>query len=727
TREDVRELADVAPGMAARMRFVAQALRPAETTQTWRSFRESQSPAQLASALEGVSVFEAADEREEALALAVALRETLETPGATAALITPDRNLARRVRAELARWDIDIDDSGGEPLANSPHGVLARLTLACAAPSCAAAPLLALLRHPLTRLGYDAREASRRVDLAEIGLLRGLRPDLTDIDAALEIARARRDDMHAHRTLKAFREADFDDVRDLLGRLHAALAPLRAMPPGASVRQWAHAHGLAVAAIAQAPEGAREHTGLDAGAFALMMDDFAHSHDMKFPFAAADYEVFFEACAREAVVRSVRANHPRIKSLGLLEARLIDVDVALLGGLDEAIWPPAARTDAFLSRPMRAELGLSPPERRIGQTAHDFVQALGARRVVISRALKRGGAPTTPSRFLQRLEALGGEAWRERGARGARYLELARLLDAPRETRPIKRPEPRPDLALRPMQLSVTRIETLRRDPYAIYAERVLRLAPLDGLDLEEGVREAGTRLHGVLAKFQKAHPRGPLPAHAAQEIEAIARADYANDLRDPEFRAFHWPRVQANLAAFLAWDGERRDDIDEVLAEQSGDLRIALRDGSEFKLTGTADRIERRTDGAYAVVDFKTGAPPSTRVVNCGMAPQLTLEARMISHGAFVEIPPGAQVASALYVRLGGKDDVETREATGKEPLADAVLSHYEGLVTLLDEFRDPATAYVPRTYPQFITYAGPYDHLSRYREWSTGGGEGE
>ena len=148
-------------------------------------------------------------------------------------------------------------------------------------------------------------------------------------------------------------------------------------------------------------------------------------------FSGETYLAFFSRAASATALRMQKKTHPRLKILGLLEARLIDADLILLGGLDETIWPPEARSDAFLNRPMRATLGLSPPERKIGQTAHDFVMAMGAPRVILSRAHKRDGSPMVASRFIQRLAAVAGDAFADCRARGARYLELARALDRP--------------------------------------------------------------------------------------------------------------------------------------------------------------------------------------------------------------------------------------------------------------------------------------------------------
>ena len=82
--------------------------------------------------------------------------------------------------------------------------------------------------------------------------------------------------------------------------------------------------------------------------------------------------------------------------------------------------------DPWLSRPMRHELGLDLPERRIGLSAHDFAQLLGADEVILTHAAKVGGAPAVASRFLHRLEAVAGEArWEAAKRAGENYVRFA--------------------------------------------------------------------------------------------------------------------------------------------------------------------------------------------------------------------------------------------------------------------------------------------------------------
>ena len=320
---------------------------------------------------------------------------------------------------------------------------------------------------------------------------------------------------------------------------------------------------------------------------------------------------------------------------------MLSFDLTLLGGLDETVWPPAAQTDAFLNRAMRAALGLSAPERRIGQTAHDFVAALGASRAILSRAKKRGGSPTVASRFLQRLGAVAGEAAiaaMER--RGERWLNFARRLDRPETISPIARPEPRPALNLRPTKLSVTRIEALRRDPYAIYAERILDLLPLPQVGAVAGFREIGTVWHAALEEFAETAPLRESEEEARRRLFAAAERVFAALNADPAFRALRWPRIVKGLEEFLVFDAERRAEASALYFELDGALDIAVPGAPTFTLTARADRIEILRSGGAAIIDYKTGAPPGDKEVIVGFAPQLTLEAAMLLRGGFAKAP---------------------------------------------------------------------------------------
>ena len=715
-RSGVRPLGEPEGTLADRARFVAEALRPADTTDLWRDYRRKVPQKVIAAALAGVSLVEAADEREEALCLAIAMREALETPGRTAALVTPDRELARRVRGELLRWNVEVLDSGGAPLAASPLGLLARLVVAAASRMDAGA-VTALLAHPLTTFGGTRADVARLAALLEIGVLRVVPPAGKTADQIFAAAREAAGDRHAHPAQSAILPEDWRDLEALWRTLCDRLAPLRVLTGERPLHTWVEAHAAVVAAVAH--DGAAD----EAEALAALFAELAPSGAPPLRFDAEAYGVFFGRVAGEIVLRNTDRPHPRLAIYGLLEARLMRADVMLLGGLDETIWPPQATSDAFLNRPMRHDLGLSPPERRIGQTAHDFAQALGQRDVVLSRARKRGGAPCVPSRFLLRLEALGGKAWEACRHRGAAVLELAHALDRPKHASvAIKRPRPTPPVALRPDRLSVTQIETLRRDPYAIYAAHILELAPLPRVGAELDASAFGSLMHEALHAFAKRDASAGSPDARRAALTAIVRDLFASALRDPNFKAFRWPLILKAIEVFLRFDGKQRETTREIVVETTGKLALTLADQSRFTLSARADRIDHHRDGTATLIDYKTGTPPGNREVQVGFAPQLTLEAAILRGGGF-GAPHEGEIA-ATYLKLGGKDGGMERALTfDTETFADVTARHFDGLHRLLSSFRSEATGYPSRPFPKYARDTGDFDHLARVREWSLTG----
>jgi len=725
-REDVTRLGSPSPQLAARSAFLSEALRPAESTDLWRERGWALSPLSLAAALQGVAIVVADNENEEALALAIAMRETLETPGKTAALITPDSSIARRVSAELARWGVEVEDSAGRTLGQSAAGALARLILETAIEfmprSC-----LALLAHPAVRFGRSLGQIEAATRALELAVFRAIPlASLDHLDRAFAAARAAAQDSHAHPAIRHVSERDRQAAEALARDVAAALAPLRALGPSASLRDCLAQHRAAFSAAIAGAHGAQEDArGLEQ--LTQLMDEWSEAAAGGFPIALSEYAALFDDAVAAARAPPASGGHPRLQVLGLLEARLLSFDRVLLAGLDERVWPPAVETDAFLNRPMRAALGLSAPERRIGQTAHDFVAALGAREAVLARAKKRGGEPTVASRFLQRMAAAAGrEAMEEPEERGDRYLAFARALDRPAAFRPQPRPAPRPPVELRPKALSVTRIETLRRDPYAIYAEYILRLKALEAVERDMRPRETGMAWHAALEEFVEAYPSGALPPHARDHLLSIAKARFALLRDDPAF-ALQWPNIEKGLDFFLAFERMTRPAIAQIWVERQGAVEVTLASGTPFKLSARADRIDALNSGGARLVDYKSGAPPSAKEVKAGFSPQLTLEAAMLQRGGFEGL--AARTAEeAVYLKLGGPSGGEEKHAGGKaENILELAEQHFAALQTLLNAFACEDTPYLSRPFPKFAPRFSDYDHLARIKEWSATGGESD
>nr|WP_246735995.1 double-strand break repair protein AddB [Enterovirga sp. DB1703] len=738
-RSAVTPLGPRDPALEPRRRLLSEIMRPADTTDLWAEISKVERHIVASEGTDGLVLIEAADEREEALAIAVALRETLATPGRRAALVTPDRSLARRVAAELGRWGIRIADSAGIPLADTAPGRLARLAAEAAALDFQPVQVLALLAHPQVTLGLAREEVERGAAALELGVLRGPapRPGLDGIAAAYRLRRAgksRREPLPA----RILSPEDWDLAAEILQRLDLAFGPFR--QAGADGRlvdlvRLAGLHADAVAGLTDLPPGtgrppdpARDCLdGLFDELAATRVEDGAGRSILG---RFSDYPAFFSALARDRqLAPEIRGTHPRIRILGLLEARLIEADRVVLGGLDETIWPPVAETDAFLNRPMRLKLGLTPPERRIGQTAHDFVQALGVRDAIVSRARKRGGKPTVPSRFLERLQAFAGKpVWSEMVARGDRYRRLAAALDTPRPVPPLRRPEPQPGPERFPRKLSVTEIETLVRDPYAIFARHVLRLEPLDPIAVQPSAAERGTILHEIVGGFAAAHPK-ELPADA--EAELLQRgADRFGPIEEayPELYALWWPAFVRFVPAYLEWERKRRARLSAIHVERSGQIAIPIADGDVFMLRARADRIEYGTGSEAVIIDFKSGRVPSDREVAVGFSPQLTLEAAMLMRGGFDRVPAAEALPVLEYVKIGGREllrerAVETPKKDGRS-IAALVEEHLEGLEKLVRRYAVEGAGYRSRPYPQYARAHSPYDHLARVKEWSATAG---
>jgi ATP-dependent helicase/nuclease subunit B len=725
-REDVATLGAPSPALEARSAFLSEALRPAESTDLWRERGWTLSPLALAAALQGVAIIVADNENEEALALAIAMRETLETPGKTAALVTPYPSIGRRVATELARWGVEVEDSAGRTLAQTPAGVLARLILE-AAIEFTPLSFLALLAHPATRFGRSLGQVETATRALELVVFRAVPIEsLDDLERALTAAWAAADDRHAHPAIRRIGEANRKAAETLARDVASTLVPLRALGPNASLRDCLVQHRTAIAATTSELQGSAED-GPGFAQLTQLMDEWSEAAVGTFATALNEYAALFDDAL--ASTRAPRANggHPRLQILGLLEARLLSFDRVLLAGLDETVWPPAVETDAFLNRPMRAALGLSAPERRIGQTAHDFVAALGAREAILSRAKKRGGQPTVASRFLLRMAASAGPlAMKEPEERGELYLTFARALDRPTAFQPQRRPAPRPAVELRPKALSVTRIETLRRDPYAIYAEYILRLKALETVEGEIGPRETGVAWHATLQQFVEAYPSGALPTEARDRLLSMARTCFAMLSDDPAF-ALHWPNIERGLDFFLAFECDTRDSIVQAWVERQGVLVVPLANGTPFKLSARADRIDFLRSGGARIIDYKSGAPPKVKEVKAGFSPQLTLEAGMLQQGDFDGLPR-LQTEQAIYLKLGGAAGGEEKHAGGKaENIGHLAEQHLAGLMMLLDAFACEDTPYLSRPFPKFVPRFSDYDHLARIKEWSATGGESD
>ena len=706
TREDVKLWPGAKPA-GIREELLSETLRPAPTTDAWRALVEKRAP-QMAAAFDGLTLIEAADPAEEARAIALILREVLESETRTAALVTPDRALARRVAAEMERFEIAIDDSAGRPLAHTPSGAFLCLIAEAAESKFAPVPLLALLKHPLAA-GGTARghhlHMVRALDLC----LRGPAPDAGADGIRRAITRQTGD-----------RSAPCDPaVAPWFERIAATLQPLTKILNGPARLGDAVAAHLAAAEVLAADDkqgGAdrlwRGDAGLTAREFLAQMGEAAAR---LLPMVPGSYAQLFRQFALERSVRPRFGQHPRLFILGPLEARLQRHDVMVLGGLNEGTWPAHAAIDPWLSRPMRRQLQLESPERAIGLAAHDFATLAAGPRVYLTRSRKADGTPTVASRWLQRLLQLArGLNCEEKLTAGTDYTGIAQHLLQPKNVTRIEKPRPTPAVALRPRKLSVTEIETWLRDPYAIYARHILKLKPLDPLEAPFGPRERGTLIHRALEKFLIACP-GALPADAEKRLIEIADAVFAEFAIPKSILAIWRPRFLRAAQWFVASERGREAAIVKRHLEKRGEMTIPA-PGGDFVLHGRADRIDELPGGEGAVIDYKTGRPPTNRQVETLLAPQLPLEAAMLAGGKFVDIAALTPV-DLIYIQLGGGNPPGKIITIGNAGALTNRAMDY--LSTRIAQFDDAAHPYPPRVIPVSTKADGDYDHLARVREW--------
>lgn len=710
-RGDVVTWGGVADVPAGRVSLLSRALLPAQALHAWR---QPWHPDAL-----DLQRLMSADQQEEAAAIAMVLRDALQTPNTRAALVTPDRDLAARVSAELLRWGVVADDSAGEALADSPPAVFLRLVVRMVADGFSPISLLSVLKHPLAAVGLPTARCRGAARSLELAALRGPKPapGLTGLRRAAEHAPA--------------------GCHDLVARLETCVAPLLrvmanvAVAPAAAMAALVAA-GEALAATDEETGPDRLWAGEEGNALATLLTEAIEAIDSLPDQKPADLPRLLDALLTGAAVHSRRAlrgradteEHPRIFIWGLLEARLQSVDLIVLGSLAESVWPPTTDPGPWMSRPMRRNSGLPSPEVAIGQAAHDFVSTLCAAPVaVLSCPRRRDNAPTVPSRWLARIGAfLDGHsvAFPEHPAS-----HWVRMLDQPAGLPvPATPPRPCPAVALRPRRLSVTEIETWLSDPYAIYAKHVLRLRSLDPLEQLTDAAEYGSLVHAGLNRFL-GDVKEKLPSDARRRLrEAMDAELLAAGLR-AALVAWWRPRLHRIADWVIEEEVVRRSTFapTSIASEASGEWHLETPNG--FLLTGRADRIERRPDGTLAIIDYKTGLLPAQTAVDAGFAPQLPLEAAMVEAGAFGAAMRG-QVAALTYWHLTGGSAVgEARSLFKGDPaaIACATAEARDKLLALIATYDDPARAYLAQPHPGHRPRFPAYAQLARVAEWDLSG----
>lgn len=719
-----------------RSRLVSLALAASSFTSGWVEKTADLAMQHATDALQQVSLLEAVNERQEALAIAIAMREVLQDPQKTAALVTPDRSLARRVSAELGRFNIDIDDSGGTSLQNTPAVIFLRQIAAVCFSEPDNTSIASMIKNPFCLAGNSSEAAMRNGRQFELVALRGTinTPQAGKFQLCIAAKKTSlQEETYVPDAVRQIDEPAWQELSAHCARLDEILVPVTEAGKGDKPLSLATLFRVLVRAghelslnekkqsVLRNVQGFREFSNLAAEIFASAAGGY-EVHPGGFP-------AILDALLGSIVSRQRYATHPRLHIYGPLEVRLLNHDRVILGGLNEGTWPRTAGNGAFLNRVMRQELGMASAERRTGLAAHDFQQLMGNAEVVLSRSARVDKSPTVASRWLQRLTALAGEDQaRAMQNRGNGYISLAVALDQA-DGRPnrAERPHPAPPAEARPKTLPVTDIETWIRDPYALYAKRVLRLRPLPELEREPDALLKGTLYHAIMEKYSKS---GLMQAGTDKRLEGLlAIADMEISAENlPAETALVWKlRFEEIAPEFVKWEEQYHfaNSVSETFVEASGGMELA---NGSFKLTARADRIDVLGDGSLFVLDYKTGSNPTPAQART-FSPQLALEGLIARAGGFGEVPKG-DLADLVYVRLRRGSNFKVQQISGKNcTLETIVRSSGSRIEELVRGYQNPEQEYISRMLPfKEGEITGDYDHLARTREWSFGEeGEGD
>ncbi len=767
-RGDVQTVGDAKaePRHKIRQRFISEALRPATTTKAWQDLPNTLA-SDLKTALEGVQVIDAPNAQDEAEAVALILREVAETPGRTAALVSPDRILARRVGVRLESWGIRVDDSAGRPFVKTAPGTFLDLVIAAISSDFAPTDVIALLKHPLARLGLDPftiRKTARALEIAAFRtayLGRGL-DGINDalLRARLDVETKRR----LHKSVRRIHTEDWDNAHLIMERLTDAFTPLVPLfdRRGAhDLNAFVRAHIETAEALATHPDkkdskpqninGNDKNFKEDApnteacdtdttsplwmGAAgeqgSLFFANLLSDTTPELSITGADYADLYRSLVVGLNIRERNPVHPRLSIWGLFESRLQQPDVIILGSLNEGVWPKTADPGPWLNRAMRHSLKLPSPEEDIGREALDFATLMGADTVYLTRSEKTGGDPTVPSRWLLRIRALlAGLDAEDLLQSTTPWVEWARARDDVRRVPSITAPQPRPPVALRPRKMSVSNVERWIKNPYAVFARNILDLEPLDPLGKAPGPDLRGSIIHEALARFSKAHPIGS-EGIKTQDALAAALMEQANDViadykAHPRIAAFWLPRIERFAEWFSETEAQRRQGVSRVVEETKGSL-VFKAPGGPFEVSARADRIDV-TDTGLIITDYKTGKPPSEKDVETGKSPQLVLEAAIALLGEGFERTDDTRAVSALRFisASGGIPPGEEHTVLAKKDIketAERVVGELKELATAYD---DPATPYTALRRQKFDYRFDDFAHLARVAEWSGSDSDG-
>ena len=687
-----------------RNKLISLALRPAPITNQWLEYGPQLKP-HLNKATQNLELIEADTIKEEALTIATRLRYAAEV-GQEAVLISPSRNLTRRVNANLERWGIEADDSAGIPLQLSTTGIFLRSIAKCFGNPTFSHDFLALLKHPLTHSGKNRNIHNLMVMEIEVGQFNGTKilrggPPFIDFDLL---------------SGWAAKDPSKEIWSQWLSNIFQPLQTAREM----ELYEWLHLLKKTAENLSDSPENTYESKvwEKDSGVAALKtLDQIMTQSVSSGLMSSIEFNAFLRSALNQELRPEAQSSNPLISIWGTLEARVQSKDLVILGGLNEDTWPTKSSHDMWLNRDMRKQLSLLLPERRIGLSAHDFQQAISSANVVLSRSLRDGDTPSTPSRWLIRITNLmnglkdeGPQTLEEMRNSGNYWLNCARSLDKVAENKKVPfemRPSPIPPKHARLKKLSVTQIKDLVRDPYKIYASVILNLKKLEPLGKQADAIERGNTIHTILEEFIK-QTKNEFPEDASGLFMKITNNVLKKDVPWPAARRLWLARMHAVSSSFINEEIKRRTHGVNIALERRGEMDFH---DLKFKLTAKADRIDQGKDG-LRLYDYKASKPPSLGDIQY-FDKQLQLEAMIAFHNGFNRIQKQS-IEHLEYISLGPDLKKQAIDIDDQEVIK--ILDEFRSLILI---YNDTSKGFTARDKIQFLKHMSDYDQLSRKGEW--------
>lgn len=589
---------------------------------------------------------------EEAQICATILRETLVHKNQNCALITNNVDLIKQIKAVLKIWDIEINDSSGEPLDQTRHFDFIKLIFESYQNPDSKLIFLSLLKHPLCQVNMDRGQWLKAIRSIEKKYFRTKKEVIETIYDWREV--------DIFEPILTFFDTQFFEDQLIISWIDLTIAALEFFSNGTFFN---------------------DETG---EVFLKLFEDIKLQSTDFDEIDLSFYLILLEQIVKQNLSYEQKEVHPRLTILGPYEARLQHFDRVIIASCNEENWLSQS-ANPWLSQSMLKALGLPSFEEKQGRIALDFFQLLGNEQVFITRSLLDQGSPMTMLRWLDDVEYDQDSE--------VKWFEYLKFYNQVLQITNSEAPEPRPRIDARPKQFSVSDIELLIRDPYSIYAKKILKLRPTDPVDPPFNMAEYGSFIHLFLYA---------LKAQKTFEIEK----EILNFPTLLPFKLFFIPKLEQVKAAFLQVEQTR--STKNLLLEKKGEVMCG-----DVKITAIADRIDLGSDSEYEIIDYKTGMPPMVGDIQSGYSPQCILEAMILKAGGF-GIKTILPIKFAFW-QIGKSFKIKMQMKQIEEDMA-----HYEaGLKSLFHAFDDPDMPYYAQPFPLKSPRYNDYLHLSRVKEW--------